>query len=86
MARLDFYANRSTPKVRQDGEKPKARKGYGALVNTRAATQAEERKFAKGGWIRVDAKGNTPSSTDYKMTGYRPSLAEKRAKALERKR
>lgn len=85
MKRLDFYANRSTPRARDDGEKMTTRKGYGPLVRTRPATPAEEQKLAKGGWVRVDAKDRKPSSTDYKLTGYRPSLAEKRKAAIEAK-
>lgn len=85
MARkLAFYANRSTPKVVKEGERPQARTGYGTLTRVRQATPKEEAKLDKGKWLRVDVRGNNPSSKDYKETGHRPGLAQRRRVAREK--
>lgn len=75
---LVFFANRSTPQVVSKGAAAKPKQGYGKQTSRRAATAEEEKKISSGGWLRVDAKGNKPSSSSYKPSSYRKKLGEKR--------
>lgn len=75
---LVFFSNRSTPQVVSKGAKAKPKKGYGKVTRRRAANASEERTIARGGWVRVDAKGNKPSSSRYKASKYRKALGAKR--------
>jgi hypothetical protein len=76
--RLVFYANRSTPQVVGEGGSAKSKEGYGKVTHSRPANADEEKTIARGGWVRVDSKGNKPSSASYKASSYRPKLGEKR--------
>jgi hypothetical protein len=76
---LVFYANRSTPQVLKSGEDPKPKKGYGKQTKRRPATEEEVKKINRGDWLRVDEKGNKPTSKGYKKTQYRPGLLKKKS-------
>jgi len=76
--RLVFYENRSTPQVVGEGGSAKSKEGYGKVTHSRPANADEEKTIARGGWVRVDSKGNKPSSSSYKASSYRPKLGEKR--------
>lgn len=75
---LIFYSNRSTPQVVSKGAEGKPKKGYGKQTRRRAATAAEEKTIASGGWVRVNSDGTKPSSSGYKASSYREKLGEKR--------
>ena len=75
---LVFYSNRSTPQVVRSGAKATAKKGYGKQTRRRKATAEEAKTIAKGKWVRVDSKGNKPTSSKYKASGYRKKLGAKR--------
>ncbi len=76
--RLVFYANRSTPQVVGEKGSAKSKEGYGKVSHSRPANAEEEKTIARGGWVRVDSKGNKPSSASYKASSYRPQLGAKR--------
>lgn len=76
--RLVFYENRSTPQVVGESGSAKSKAGYGKVTHSRPANASEEKTIARGGWVRVDSKGNKPSSSSYKASSYRPQLGEKR--------
>jgi len=76
--RLVFYENRSTPQVVGESGSAKSKEGYGKVTHSRPANASEEKTIARGGWVRVDSKGNKPSSSSYKASSYRPQLGEKR--------
>lgn len=66
--RLVWYEGRNTPKVLAAGKKEPSKPTAGSkkkVVKSRAATAEEEKKIAKGQWLRVDKNGNTPSSKTY---------------------
>lgn len=73
---LIFYSNRSTPQVVPRGSEGKKKKGYGKVTKRRSATADEEKVISSGKWLRVDEKGNKPSSDNYKKTKYRPQLVK----------
>lgn len=87
---LTFYANRNTPRVHRAGTKPpKPKKGYGKRVKSRRASAAEVKKMRGGKWLRVDAKGRTPSSKSYKgrrSKGNGPSMSARRKAVRNRRR
>jgi hypothetical protein len=69
---LIFYEGRNTPEVVSKGAQGK--KGgsgtkAGKVTKRRAASAAEEKKIASGGWLRVDKKGRTPGGKDGYGTG-----------------
>ena len=76
--RLVFYENRSTPQVVGEKGSAKSKEGYGKVSHSRPANAQEEKTIARGGWVRVDSKGNKPSSASYKASSYRPQLGAKR--------
>jgi hypothetical protein len=84
--KLVFYSKRSTPQIiRSDrGEEPRSKEGYGEITSQRKATQEEVEQIQKGKWLRVDEKGNKPSSKDYKITSYRKQLGKKREEAISK--
>lgn len=64
--RLVWLENRNTPKVLPAGSGPyKPKPSEGKVVKSRQANAQEESTIAKGGWVRVDKKGSTPSSSSY---------------------
>ena len=64
--RLVWYEGRNTPKVTTPGKTPKpSANSNKKVVKSRMATAEEEKKIAKGQWLRVDKNGNTPSSKTY---------------------
>jgi len=76
--RLVFYEDRSTPQVVGEKGSAKSKEGYGKVSHSRPANAEEEKTIARGGWVRVDSKGNKPSSASYKASSYRPQLGAKR--------
>lgn len=64
---LIFYSNRRTPEVVPRGGKSKfIGTAAGRIVKRRHATESEEAIIRKGGWLRVNVKGSTPSDPNYK--------------------
>lgn len=66
--RLVWYEGRNTPKVLSVGKKKPSKPTAGSdkkVVESRPATAEEEKKIAKGQWLRVDKKGRKPSDSSY---------------------
>lgn len=73
---LQFYQNRSTPQVLLKDEAPRPKANYGKPTSRRPVNDNELKTISRGGWVRVDEKGNTPKSPDYTKTQYRPWLVQ----------
>lgn len=65
---LIFFEKRSTPKVIGTGKPFKAPESYGKQTRRRPATAEEEKKIARGDWLRVDQSGKKGGQPGYKKT------------------
>ena len=81
-----FYSKRSTPWVQPVGSTKKPKPSWGKFVSSRRLSADEAKKARSGGWLRVDAKGNKPGSSNYKASSYRPKLGAQRKSTNQRLR
>jgi len=81
-----FYSKRSTPWIQPVGSTKKPKPSWGKFVSSRRLSAEESKKARRGDWIRVDQKGNKPTSSSYKASSYRPKLGTQRKRTNQRLR
>lgn len=71
-----FLAGRRTPKIVKRGEKYDPKPSEGKIESRRHLTDEEEKVIARGDWLRVNERGETPGDPGYlsKKSKVRPQL------------
>lgn len=71
-----FLENRRTPKIVKRGERYQPKPSEGRITKRRHATEDEEKVIRRGGWLRVNERGEKPGDSGYmkKKSKVRPQL------------